>query len=569
MLCGAWAACSESEESSQEEESELPDEVSVLVGKSGGHVRAKGASLDIPAGALDKDVMLSVKNIGKSKVGVKTKAVSDVFEFGPKGTKFLKDIEVSFETKQPESKAQVYFTKEADPESFEKLASVVQGQNVSAKVRHFSQGFAGIPEDDDLLDAAVDAPIDAAVDEPLDAGADATTGEEQPQNTRITLRSQDSAGKAVNHTWVAFQDGEGAWQALQPSTLGRYEFQVSAPRFGLVAVCADSGSSLAKFIFAPAASTEQTLEVMGYCQADSLTVGYTISGALPTSMAPAFYEYGHGVQTGTAELPVGAPNTYAIPGMLAGVELDPVLILRDASSSARGHIMRNLALDADLPNHDLDANLWYALVDRAVSVTANGGALAISMTAELTTRGAKKGVNLVGDFSGVPGKFTFGVLSFPQAALIATDRYRFVAKANVGTNHRELEVLTTSDGDFALTMPSVFSPTFETETTGPTLRPSVRFARDAGAKEYGFNYQYIAGQNPRLFEARIEAGYFSTAEAEHAFTYPDLEGTAGFQSAWLVPSGAAVSMNASVTKTGTVTGGTFISRSETSAAPVN
>src|SRR6476661_7814993 len=93
---------------------ELPESVVVPVGPSGGTVKAKGVSLVIPEGALDKETLISAEKVDMDKIELPkdAKGVSAVYEFGPKGTKFNKGVQVQFDTEKDEPEAKVYFTKE-------------------------------------------------------------------------------------------------------------------------------------------------------------------------------------------------------------------------------------------------------------------------------------------------------------------------------------------------------------------------------------------------------------------------------------------------------------------------
>ena len=109
--------------------------------------------------------MITAKKVDMDKVELPTdaKGVSAVYEFGPKGTKFNKEVQVQFDTDKDEPEAKVYFTKEGDESAFEKLASTSEGKKVSAETKHFSLGFAGIP---DGCRGELDAGMDAGTDEP-------------------------------------------------------------------------------------------------------------------------------------------------------------------------------------------------------------------------------------------------------------------------------------------------------------------------------------------------------------------------------------------------------------------
>jgi hypothetical protein len=137
----ALLACSDAE---PHEPDELPEQVAVVIGAKGGRVAAKGVTLEIPPGALDKELTITVKKTDKA-VAPAVKKLSSVYEFGPEGTAFTKDVKVAFDLEKPEAKAVVYFTKKGSSVEFEELPTTRTEKQVSAVVNHFSLGFAGRP----------------------------------------------------------------------------------------------------------------------------------------------------------------------------------------------------------------------------------------------------------------------------------------------------------------------------------------------------------------------------------------------------------------------------------------
>ncbi|HEX6245107.1 MAG TPA: hypothetical protein VFZ61_29500, partial [Polyangiales bacterium] len=172
------SACSDSPGGGDEEL--LPD-VRARIGTKGGQLQASGVTLDIPAGALDKTVEITATNKGKTAPPQLAKQLSDVYEFGPAGTKFNKDVTVSFPNKTQDERAEVYFTKE-DGSDFEVIKSERREDQLVAKVKHFSQGFVGVPLDD--ADASQPVEPDASETDAgaLDAGEleDASSMDAQP-----------------------------------------------------------------------------------------------------------------------------------------------------------------------------------------------------------------------------------------------------------------------------------------------------------------------------------------------------------------------------------------------------
>lgn len=121
------AACADGDPAPSGEQ--LPAKVTVQVDSKGGIVKASGGmTLEIPAGALDKAIKITASNAGQSAPKeIQAKQVSDLYEFGPEGTKFNKDVKITFHTAKEEQNPVVYFTTE-DGSGFEKIASQKNGK---------------------------------------------------------------------------------------------------------------------------------------------------------------------------------------------------------------------------------------------------------------------------------------------------------------------------------------------------------------------------------------------------------------------------------------------------------
>ena len=136
------------------------------VGPRGGRVTVDGASIDIPAGALERDVLITI-----SATGIEPpdgyRAVTPVYRFDPEGLRFARPATVQFSVAGRTEGLSVVWT---DPGGrFGLLPSVTSTGEVRANVDHFSLGFAGAATDDDGGSPPADA------DEP-DAGTDAASG---------------------------------------------------------------------------------------------------------------------------------------------------------------------------------------------------------------------------------------------------------------------------------------------------------------------------------------------------------------------------------------------------------
>jgi hypothetical protein len=607
----SWMACTEGDDPRPVADAgELPTVVRKLVGSAGGTLQAKGVSLDIPAGALDKDVMILAKvSEDVADVPATVKRESELVEFGPAGTKFKKDVTVTFTLTKQEPRAVVYFTKEDSEDEFEPLGSSKnKNLEVTATVKHFSRGFAGVPDDEPVVDggdqdagevedAGADARVDAGIEAGSDPGVDAAepdtgsvdagltdTGAQDaeepadadsgpvdagPQFRTITLNSRDQWGNPTNQTWVAFQDDtNGPWQVASPSSVGTYRFSVAGDRYSVVAVCANTTNTSSRAVMVYALATSSTQEVSAsYCASSPTTTTYTLSGRIDAPGGASILRYGHPFAIGQAPITnddAGVP-TYSIPGFLAGATVDTALAVANGATLLRGRVLRGVTLTND-STLLLDMATQGSPVGNAQLIVNNSSLNAYTyIDAYFVTGGADRGLSLEqgSPWSEGDGVYHLDFATLDVAETISTDRYRFVAtEIDFNGAAREIEYRTQNPVNVALAFPDAFTATLGADTA-PYLRPSVSFNIVADARAYHLNAQYTNQAQSRLLEAHIDADYLPNMTT-HSFLYPDLSGVQGFDAAWMPPSAGPVNINGGVTVEGTLNGGELRQVSETS-----
>lgn len=556
------AACTEAEDP---ETQELPDEVSVVIGKEGGTVRAKGVTLEIPAGALDKQVTITAKKAKDQKVQAGVKPVSDVYEFGPKGTTFQKDVKLSIGTTKQEPQAKVYFTKKGSETVFEKLDSTSQDKKVAAQIKHFSLGFAGLPEDDEPgLDGSV-APSDAGT-EPSDASdSEPDAAVDQPdastQLRRIVVTSRDEHNVPAAQTWVAVQDGDGPWQVqATPASTGVYAFDIASERFGVALVCTGEGlASSGQAIFALSTSTQHQVTTSSYCTTSPAPTHYQITGTLELPVGAQSFIYGHPYAYGSTLLDANPTTStpYAILDIPENTPVQPIIAVADANGIwLKADVLHALTLTAD-------RTIALDLADGGVPVSSSnltvlGGGLDTFIEVHFTTGLSTRGLPMqFGPISGSTSRAQ-SFRTFPSGSLNSTDRYRYYASDGANSVFREVEHLTASADNPTLTLPASIAPTFGTEA-GSYLRPAVVFADVPGATEYKLDFEYTDLEDiPHLFEVRLSAEFFSTTTGPRSASLPDFSGLSGFDSSWVPPTDASLTVRAG--STSLITTGTDVLR---------
>jgi hypothetical protein len=132
--------------------------LAVTVGATGGTIdHPDGASLTIPAGALDHDVQITVRDDG-APGPAGTTMFSPVFTFEPDGLQFARPVQVQFDVAPSVTAATVYWSR-ITPSGlvWDRLGAAVNAGLVTSQIIHFSGGGAGTQS------STVDLPIDQVV----------------------------------------------------------------------------------------------------------------------------------------------------------------------------------------------------------------------------------------------------------------------------------------------------------------------------------------------------------------------------------------------------------------------
>jgi len=115
--------------------------ISALIGPNGGTLSLSGGpSVSIPLGAVDAPTTITISAVTLSPP---KGALTRVFSFTPEGLVFSHPATVSFALSSKATAAVVYWTLGDGASEFEPLASVASKSSVSARISHFSHGFAG------------------------------------------------------------------------------------------------------------------------------------------------------------------------------------------------------------------------------------------------------------------------------------------------------------------------------------------------------------------------------------------------------------------------------------------
>jgi hypothetical protein len=222
LVASVTGACGDSSSSKSQGASDAGTQsvASMKVGSKGvvvGSLKSDGISLDVPAGALAKDVTIGVESVGDTPAGYE--ALSPRYRFTPEGTVFAKPVTITLAMRTGDAHAVVYFTKLKSNE-FENIGGKVSGKSISADVVHFSSGFAAMPAADAGASAASDAANGAA-----DAGngsSDAGSSSSADAGSAGSGATAPGCPPAGTYTLTSFKCGTmditSTWMSLIPTT---------------------------------------------------------------------------------------------------------------------------------------------------------------------------------------------------------------------------------------------------------------------------------------------------------------------------------------------------------------
>lgn len=181
--------------------------VSGTVGASGGTISAAGATLHVPAGALDHDVSIVVTPLANDAPQGYV-AHSAMYRFEPEGLQFHVPAEIEMKVDGAGAQDKIFWT---EPDGhFVGLPSTPSGGTLHANVAHFSRGFAGTVASSDLDAGSSDGAIDA--------GPACTT----------TPRADLLQAKVVDHAITWNGDGYGVIWGGTDSVSGTYFARLDA-----------------------------------------------------------------------------------------------------------------------------------------------------------------------------------------------------------------------------------------------------------------------------------------------------------------------------------------------------
>lgn len=541
-----------------------------VIGPEGGTVTGDGVTLDIPPGALASPVAISVAATGSAPGGFT--ALSRLYTFGPDGTAFLKPIGVTFAIAPSAKKPIVYWSKMGG--GYEPVGGTAQGGTISARVTHFSTGFAAeAPTDTDAgtTDAGLD---DAATDDAGDAGAGDAGGDDGGSAPKIIdVNTVNSAGVPANVTWAAWQDGAGVWTQLLPKTTGVYEFTPTGARYGVVLVCSDGATDIqGQLYYRTTATTRIDMTAGAGCAPAASPSTYTFGGTMTNLPGAATYRVsGTGTGFGYGALNInGSSASYSVGTFRVGSMEDIAVGVSDGAGAPTPNILKMLLVRGQAFNgnvvRDIDWSTEGFVPDATYTATVTN---AINAGAKIyvsyaTANAPSHGMPLMkGAANLASGTLTQEFSSIPAGEALATDNYMLYAYDGAGI--ASVRRFFHDAANVTTAMPSPPAATFGIAATTPYIQPRYTFPEATSVQSYSARWDHFVGKfDRRAYNIDIDPAWLS-GTAPFVYDFPDLSGVTGWQTAWGVPSnvaaGAVTTGFAATTKT-TFTGGYEIQTAE-------
>jgi hypothetical protein len=342
---------------------------------------------------------------------------------------------------------------------------------------------------------------------------------------RITLTDRTPTG-GLKLAWVAFQDGDGAWQPVEAA--GRdYTFRILQPRFGLAMVCEAPGGSVSGEVIHATAAELPALSLN--CGEGPPAASHKVSGKFSGMVGGNSFQ----VQAASADVTylVGqvSPPGDTYDGLLPPGTYDLAAIAL-MGGKPRWAALRREVMVAGTTVVDFTFDAASALVEQPLMLPGDSAA-APGLTASIRLFTGRGVVQL--DHPPEPQPKSY--LAFPAALMrmgetqelevlsVAGQMPRFNLRGTVRgfREARPLEVKVP---------PEFASARVTAAATTPTLRPRMTFDAYPGALYYQLSVGQVAADRVTSWLAIFSAGWL---DGKTSYDFPDFSGAPGFQEGYL------------------------------------
>lgn len=317
--------------------------------------------------------------------------------------------------------------------------------------------------------------------------------------------------------WVVFQDGDGPWTTLT-SADGRYSFDVTNHRYGVMGKCDDDGVIRLSLLYA---TVEEGTAVTLGCHTDARPLGtldITVQGIAPGRSV--FLQTGTSVDTVTADAPRA---TFSAPPGTRDVGIEE----SDDLGITRFALLRGLVVEEGATTTaeiDLDADGFVPEIHQVrVEGVIPPGSASASVALVTSNSGVLGGAAVDGDYAAVPfAHVDDDDLVHASASEVMAD----------GGGTISVATFFASPADVDLRLPPLLDPAeLSVATTEPYLRLETSFVPWPEATVYAC-YVYEA-TGARSVGWRATPGWLGDGPSL-SVAFPDMSGVEGWDDSWAV-----------------------------------
>ena len=417
-----------------------------------------------------------------------------------------------------------------------------------------------------------DTKTETSVADSGDAGHDATDGATPDADAGppgpVTVLSRDGLGALANQSWAAWQDGNGAWTALTPTSTGTYVFTPTAATYGVAFDCATVNNLYADGQLYYRRSTTVHLDVgagSNCAPAAPSPTSQAMNGTLTNLPATTSYiRTGQSDGNRTASLTVASMSaTYnTFSGFTPGKTYDIAIGVADNTTMLKMLFLRGQTFGAFDAGTNLTRDVNWAtegfLPAGQNTVTISNASASTNTNIVYASNDAEFGVNL-NKGVGTPGSRDFSTL--PTSEQLVNDHYAVLVNDYPTNGTNTVQRFFHDAANVTVTVPPSLNVTFDAVSNVPYVRPVFALQTAyAGAQSYVFGWTYYVKQvSNRGFRVDVDPTWLSGA-APYVLTFPAFSGIGGWNDAWAPPppvdaGAASITMLASASAKNNVTGG--------------
>lgn len=339
-------------------------------------------------------------------------------------------------------------------------------------------------------------------------------------------------------TWVASQDGTGAWTRVNPTAGTTYTFTFTSGRGGIAQVTLDGGDTDLSVIYATLAEFTNAASAVNFGNCGDKTVNGSVANVGATEAAS--------VSLGYSSTFVFMATNFQLTDVAPGPQ-DLVAVRRDLNSLRTNKVILrrglNIANNGTItPALDFNAGESFAPASANVTVGNLGNDTAFVSATFIGVRGSTFGaLSFIAEYLSAAGAQPYDAV--PLAQLQANEFQSLEAFAEIaGTDNgdRMVGAYFRTPAAQTLTLGAALStPTVTKAVTGTVARPRMQLASQAQYNRIVFT-DYEQSSIDRRASVIATAAYFGGLPGTWDVAMPDLSVATGWQDTWGLQDGTPI-----------------------------